>query len=398
MSRQYIVIGVANTAAGCCTAEAMAVLPQCKVFSGGERHYSLVKHLLPEMHTWITIKGNMPALFAQYEQADSPLVVFASGDPLFYGMVQTIHKYDAEANVKVYPHFNSIQRLCAKTGQPYERVKNTSVHGRSWQELDAALIKGEPLIAVLTDGTRSPQAIAQRMITYGFTQYNIVVGEDLDGTAENIFNGSLTEAAIRDFHPLNCVLLKQCSIPQQPGFGIDDQLFEGLPGRPNMITKKAIRLTSLSRLQLQHATVCWDIGFCTGAVAIEAKRLFPHLQLLAFEKREECKGIMERNMQQLSAPGIEVYIGDFYELDHLTLPAPDAVFIGGHGNRLPDLVRIINACMRKGGRIVMNAVLENSSAQFIQLSEELHWELLPLEVLQVNVHNPITVLTAIKKS
>ena len=64
------------------------------VFSGGRRHYALVRHLLPAGHTWITIGGDMPALFAQYRAAPGPILVFASGDPLFYGIVRTIQAHD----------------------------------------------------------------------------------------------------------------------------------------------------------------------------------------------------------------------------------------------------------------------------------------------------------------
>ncbi|NSL87097.1 precorrin-6y C5,15-methyltransferase (decarboxylating) subunit CbiE [Chitinophaga sp. Mgbs1] len=395
--REYLVIGVANHTDTCCSAEAITLLPQYPVFSGGERHYALVKHLLPAAHTWITIRGNMPDLFAQYALVEGPLVIFASGDPLFYGMVQTIYKYDPAAHVKVYPQFNSIQRLCAKTGQPYEKVRNTSVHGRSWQELDTAL-KGEPLISILTDNTRSPQTIAQWLLEYGFNHYEMWVGEDLDGAAESIFRLSLTEAATREFHTLNCVLMKQISRPAQPGLGIDDHLFAGLPGRPNMITKKAVRLLAISRLQLHQAKACWDIGFCTGAVAIEIKRCYPQTDVWAFEKRPECEDILRQNTRQLSAPGIHCIMGDFYEQEHASFPAPDAVFIGGHGNRLPELMQIIHTCMRAGGIIVMNAVLESSAEQFITMAAQLGWELQPEEVLQINEHNPIRVLTAIRKA
>ncbi|RBL91324.1 precorrin-6y C5,15-methyltransferase (decarboxylating) subunit CbiE [Chitinophaga flava] len=398
MPEEYIVIGVANTTANVCSPEAMELLSQYQHFSGGERHYALVKHLLPVSHHWITIKGNMPALFAQYEQVAEPLVVFASGDPLFYGMVNTIRKYAVDANVKVYPQFNSIQRLCAKAGIPYEQVCNVSVHGRSWQELDAALIRGQRQIAILTDLARTPQAIAQRMMEYRFTQYDMLVGEDLDGVAEQLSRDTLEVIAGRTFHPLNCVLLQQVAVSQQPGMGIEDSRFEGLPGRPNMITKRTIRLASIAQLQLQQATVCWDIGFCTGAVAIEARRLYPHLQVVAFEKRSECEGIITRNMKQLSAPGIDIHMGDFYEEDHAALPIPDAVFIGGHGNRLDELMQIIDSYMRPGGRVVINAVLDTSREQFVHMTEKLQWQLLPAEQIQVGDHNPITVLTAIKQA
>lgn len=397
-NRQYIVIGVANTTNHCLPVEALALLPQHTLFSGGDRHHALVKQWLPAGHTWIPIKGDMPALFAVYQQAQSPVVVFASGDPLFYGMVQTIQTYDARAGITVYPNYNSVQRLCAKINQPYQQIKNTSVHGRSWQELDEALLRNEPLIAVLTDGVRNPKAIAQRLLQYRFTQYEMTVGEDLDGEQERIRRGAPDCLLQLDYHPLNVVLLKQVRPINTPGLGISDHLFKGLEGRPNMITKKSIRLLSLSCLQLQQVRVFWDIGACTGSVAIEAKRLFPQLKVLAFEKRAECEHIIQYNTEQLSAPGIAIHTGDFFDLDHTTLPEPDAVFIGGHSNRLTELMALIDRCMPAGGTIVMNAVLANSLQQFTATAEVLQWALLPPQVIQVDEHNPITVLTATKQA
>ena len=389
-------IGLANRANACFSEEAAALLPQYTVFSGGDRHYALVKQWLPAEHTWISIKGDMPALFAAYRQVPMPVVVFASGDPLFYGIVQTIQKYDTTANVAVYPHFNSVQRLCTKINQPYQHVKNTSVHGRSWQELDEALLRGEPLIAVLTDGVKDPKAIARRLIEYRFTHYEMIIGEDLDGQQERIRTCSPEQVLQLDFHSLNVVLLKQLRAITTPAFGINDQLFKGLHGRPNMITKKAVRLLSLSCLQLHQARVFWDIGSCTGSVAIEAKRLFPHLQVLAFEKRKECQAIMRRNMQQLSAPGIDIHMGDFFKGNHSELPVPEAVFIGGHSNRLAELMELIDKYLIKGGTVVMNAVLENSHREFVTKAAALRWQLFASQTIKADDHNPITVLTATK--
>ena len=389
-------IGLANKAGICFSEEAAALLPQHTVFSGGERHYALVKQWLPAGHTWISIKGDMPALFAAYRNAQLPVVVFSSGDPLFYGILQTIQKYDAEATISVYPHFNSVQRLCAKINQPYQHVKNTSVHGRSWQELDEALLRSEPLIAVLTDAVRDPKAIARRLIEYQFTQYEMIIGEDLDGVQECVRTCSPELALQLHFHPLNVVLLKQVRVTTKPGWGINDQLFKGLEGRPNMITKKVVRLLSISCLQLHQARVFWDIGACTGSVAIEAKRLFPHLQVLAFEKRSACQDIIQYNMQQLSAPGIDIHMRDFFTCNHNELPVPDAVFIGGHSNRLAELMELIDNYLIKGATIVMNAVLENSHQQFVTKAASLNWQLFTPQTIKTNDHNPITVLTATK--
>ncbi len=395
MSSQYTVVGLLNQEVEALPAAIGRLLAAHAVFAGGRRHYALVRHLLPAAYTWITIAGDMNALFAQCRAAQAPILVFASGDPLFYGIVRTIQTHEPGVRIAVYPAFNSVQRLCAKISQPYEQVKNTSVHGRSWQELDEALLRQEPLIAVLTDAHRHPAAVAQRLLDYRFDHYEMVVGEDLDGPQERVGCYELAQAAQQDFHALNCVLLRQTS-PRRPGWGIDDARFVGLPGRPGMITKKSIRLLSIAQLGLETKRVFWDIGFCTGSIAIEARRLFPHLRVLAFEQRPECEAIMATNTRRLSAPGIEVVMGDFFAADLAALPAPDAVFIGGHGNRLPELLSRLDALLPAGATIVLNAVLERSREQFIAQARALGWQLPEPERIQLDQHNPIWVLTAFK--
>lgn len=73
----------------------------------------------------------------------------------------------------------------------------------------------------------------------------------------------------------------------------------------------------------------WDVGFCTGSVSVEAKLQFPHLQIVAFEQREEGRALMHDN-SKWGTPGIETVVGDFTEVDATAYPSPDAVFIGGH--------------------------------------------------------------------
>jgi precorrin-6Y C5,15-methyltransferase (decarboxylating) len=394
--RYYTVVGLPNITPVELPAEVRQLVAGHAVFSGGRRHYELVKSLLPSPHTWLTIGGDMPALFAEYRAADAPILVFASGDPLFFGIVRTIQTHDADATLAIYPSFNSVQRLCAKIGQPYEQVRNTSVHGRSWQPLDEALLRYEPLIAVLTDGVRTPAAIAQRLLHYSFTYYEMVVGEDLDGPHERLSTHILAEAAQAEFLPLNCVLLRQTTAPAR-SWGLDDAAFVGLPGRPGMITKKAVRLLSLAQLGLAGKNVFWDVGFCTGSVAIEARRLFPQLAVVAFEQRPECATILESNARQLSAPGITAVMGDFFAQNLAALPAPDAVFVGGHGGRLPELLARLDALLPSGGTVVLNAVLPASHDQFLAQAHALGWQLsAPPQRVQLDQYNPIWVLTAHK--
>ena len=57
-------------------------------FSGGKRHHEILMPFLPEGAVWIDIKVPLDKVFDEYEYHQK-IVVFASGDPLFYDDPQT---------------------------------------------------------------------------------------------------------------------------------------------------------------------------------------------------------------------------------------------------------------------------------------------------------------------
>lgn len=390
-ARTIYLVGIGNQHKPQFSEEILALIQSGYYFSGGKRHYELVNQYLPESSSWISIHGKMENLIDSYRQVQSPLLIFVSGDPFFYGFGNTLQRLMPEAILKAYPYFNSIQRLCHKTQTNYNNLNVVTVHGRPWSALDCALIQDKPLIGVLTDKQKSPQAIAQRLLDYGFTNYSITVGEALDGIDENIGTYTLVECTNKMFDNLNCILLKRLS-ESEKGFGLADSHFIPLNNRPNMMTKLPVRLMTLHALGLKENQVFWDIGSCTGAVAIETKRQYPTTEIIAFEKRLESKTLIPNNAKRCSAPGIQVVIDDVFNLDLKTYPTPDIVFIGGHGNRLEELLHLLYQINPKA-RLVTNAVTENTNRIFVEVLTDLGYSLTETAI-QVNQHNPITIRTA----
>jgi precorrin-6Y C5,15-methyltransferase (decarboxylating) len=392
----FHVIGIGNSKAALAP-QLQELVGQHTVFSGGRRHYELVKELLPQQHEWITISSPLEAVFQAYEQGweqtGQPIVVFASGDPLFYGFSNTLRNRYPQTRIHSYSYFSAIQLLCSRAGINSSSLRTISVHGRSWQALDKAIVEQQALIGVLTDQDKTPATIAARLLHYGYSNYRMIVGEDLEGEYEQLQQLELPEAAQKEFHPLNCLLLVKKSHRDIP-FGIDDTFFQGLEGRPNMITKMPVRLCSLHALELSSKAVLWDIGFCTGAVSIEARLRFPQLSIYAIEKRAECLQIMENNQRRLGAPGIHADSGDFFEWELATLPRPDAVFVGGHGGRLSDLLQKLDLFILPGGTVVINAVQESSIRVFNTTAKAMGWHLAEPLKLKVNTHNEISILKA----
>ena len=368
-----------------------------RVFSGGKRHHEIVASLLPADAVWIDITVPLDAVFAQYAHHDE-VVVFASGDPLFFGFANTIRARHPEAEVMLYPSFNSLQTLAHRLVLPYHDMRIVSLTGRPWPEFDRALIERAEKIGVLTDRTHTPAAIARRMLDYGYSHYTMHVGEHLGNPEhECVTTLSLSEAKEREFDYPNCLILAGHD-PRPRQFGIAESEFALLDRREKMITKAPIRLLTLQALKLQRRRVLWDIGFCTGSVSIEARLQFPHLQVVAFEIRPECERLMAENSRRHGTPGIDVHMGDFLQCDLSALPRPDAVFIGGHGGQLKEIMARVLTVLADDGCMVMNSVTAprvtiDSHRLWDEACAELGLRQEPSLRIVLNDNNPIEILT-----
>lgn len=394
MTRKYYIIGITDDAEIKFSPEVLELISCNKIFSGGKRHHLLVKDFLPADATWIDVAVPLEKTFATYAQQKS-IVVFASGDPLFFGFAGTILRRDPDAELEVFPSFNSLQMLAHRSLLPYEEMLAVSLTGRPWHKFDQALIEGRTLIGTLTDRNKTPRVIAQRMLDYGYDNYRMVVGSNLGNQEEQVHEYNLSEVVDRDFAMPNCLLLRQTH-PRSRPFGIPEGEFALLDGRTKMITKAPIRLLSLSALDLRQRAVFWDIGFCTGSVSIEAKLQFPHLNVFSFEIREAGRSLMETNSRRLGTPGIEVVIGDFMDQDLSAYPRPDALFIGGHGGELIAMMQKIDQVLPSRGVVVFNSVAPESYRAFCQGTDLCGWmQEQPMQVA-LDQHNPITILKATK--
>ena len=444
----FIVIGITDHPPPWFPPEVMEIISQGRIFSGGKRHHEIMSSLLPSDHVWIDITVPLEDVFSRYQAlletggaGEGPtVIIFASGDPLFYGFAVTLQRRFPDVGIRVFPSFNSLQMLAHRLLLPYHDMRIVSLTGRPWQEFDRALIEQATKVGILTDREHTPSAIARRMLEYGYTHYQMHVGEHLGNPqAERVATLTLEEAATSTFAMPNCVILEgNRSLPTREGggrvstFGLPDSSFALLDGRAKMITKMPIRLLTLQALDLTHRHTLWDIGACTGSVSIEARLLFPHLHVVAFEIRPECEAIIRENARRHGAPGIEVRMGDFLapslpprgganissripaetqvppwgDLEGAFAPprggregAPDAIFIGGHGGRLKEIMAKALQYLAPDGVIVMNSVVApkvttDSHRLWDEACAELGLRQEPPMRIQLDDNHPITILKA----
>ena len=394
---RFLVIGINDNPQPAFTDEVKRVIDGGKVFSGGLRHHEIVGNVLPDGAQWIDITVPLSDVYRQYRDVDDKIIIFASGDPLFFGFATTLQREFPDVDIKVYPTFNSLQTLAHRIVMSYHDMTIVSLTGRPWNAFDAALIEGRNKIGILTDRQHTPSAIAERMLHYGYMEYQMYVGEHLGNTeVERVARYSLEEAATTDFSFPNCLIITKNNNSSFQ-MGLPDNAFAILDGRPKMITKMPIRLLSIQALGLTCGSVLWDIGFCTGSISIEAKRMYPSIDVVAFEIREEGRELMEENTRRFRTPGITTVIGDFMEQDVTTFPQPTSVFIGGHGGKIVQIVARVAQLLPKGGIVVMNSESEKSRTLFIGACQMFGLSLVSCNSIQLNDYNKIDILKCVKQ-
>jgi precorrin-6Y C5,15-methyltransferase (decarboxylating) len=307
----------------------------------------------------LPIEGGLTSLVERLQTETKKIVILASGDPLFFGMGGYL---SSKLQLEVYPYLSSIQLAFAKMGERWQDAHVESVHGRSIKGF-AQRIDGKSKVAILTDSENSPNKIADYLLSFGMTEYEAFVGENLGGGHERVGWYQLQDMRTIEFSPLNVVVLKRVNpCPTWP-IGIDDHEFIQRKPDKGLITKKEVRVLSVSALQLQRNSVVWDIGTCTGSVAIEAGRIAREGQIFAIEKNEADLENCRQNLAKFRVDATVVHGKAPDQLDEF--PSPDAVFIGGTAGGMEGILRICCERLSPNGRIVLNAVTIENLAEAI---------------------------------
>ncbi|ETX06702.1 precorrin-6y C5,15-methyltransferase (decarboxylating) subunit CbiE [Candidatus Entotheonella palauensis] len=358
-----VVVGIGHDGAAGLSQEALTHIRQAEILAGGVRHLAFFPQWEGEK---VVIDADLKRVIRQLEASrqQAKTVVLASGDPLFYGIGRTLAAHFPPESLYFLPHVSSVQLAFARLKTSWHDAQIVSLHGRPLESLRPALGQYAAKIALFTDAANHPAAIARFLLANGYDNYDLWVCEELGGTAERVTHWKLRDLDDAAFSPLNIVILiRRGDAPTStvhnshlPLLGLPEQ---SLAHRDGMITKREIRLLALGYLALHPGEVFWDIGAGSGSVALEAARLSSSLQIFAIEKDENALGHIVENVQTLATPHVQLIHGEAPGA-LAPLPDPDAVFIGGSGGRLPDIVSAVADRLRPGGRVVMNCItLEN---------------------------------------
>lgn len=353
MAKSVCVIGIGDEGIRSLSEVAQERIQSASILYGGARQLSFFPDFAGQKRV---IQAPLSACIEEIKAdlQSGGIVVLASGDPLFFGIGSTLVKKLGAAAVEIIPHVSSLQLAFARAGESWQDARLVSLHGRSIQGL-AQQVHGAKIVAILTDTVNTPAHIARYLLAFAMTEYDLFVAEHLGGAQERSGWYCIEDVLNQEFAELNVVLLKQKAHSPVPVFhlGMEDDAFSQRKPDRGLITKREVRVLSLAELALRPGGVLWDIGACTGSVSIEAILSEPSLRVFAVEKNEGDLVNLRENQVKFRTDFVAIHAKAPDGLD--TFPNPDAVFVGGSGGEMDELLELCANRLNPDGRIVVNA-------------------------------------------
>ena len=328
-------------------------LDRAALVVGGRWH--LEQLALPEHVRTVVLRDDVPGALRQVADEPGDVVVLASGDPGFFGVLRLVRLLVPGRDVQVLPALSSVARAFAAAGVRWDDAEVVSAHGRDAGPA-LAVVRRAAKAAVLTDATCGPREVARALA--GRDDRVLLVAERLGLPEERITTATPDEVAARDdWQDPNVVLVLGKDVDERPrgwrAGGLDVPPGWALPveafaHRDSMITKPEVRALVLARLAPRPGTVVWDVGAGSGSVAVECARFGADVH--AVERSADDAATVRENA---AAHGVPVHVVAGAAPEALAdLPDPDAVFVGGGGPA------VVAACAARGPARVVVALAQ----------------------------------------
>lgn len=366
------VVGIGEDGLAGLSAAARALVAAAETLVGGERHLAMVPNH-PDRRPW-------PAPFAYARDVleglrGRPVVVLASGDPMWFGIGATLTRWFTPAELIVIPHPGAFSLAAARLLWPLQDCLCLTVHGRPVEALALHFAPGRRLLVLAEDG-QSAAAVARLLDKAGYGPSRLVVLGHLGGSE------TLREASaaswVGETADLSVIAVECRPEPRA-------RLLAAIPGLPDdafehdgQITKRDIRAITLAALAPLAGELLWDVGAGSGSVAIEWMRAGG--RAVAIEPKPDRVARIARNAAALGVPGLEILQGE--APGALPYSDPDAIFVGG-GASEPGLLDACWSSLRPGGRLVVNAVTAEGEAALLDFHRRHSGEMTRLNIARL---------------
>jgi precorrin-6Y C5,15-methyltransferase (decarboxylating) len=306
------------------------------------------------------VGADLDRLAMMLDQTTSPTVVLASGDPLFYGTARFLCDRLGKDRFDVLPHVSSMQLAFARVKESWDEAYLANLASQPLERV-VDRIRSAEKVGVFTSDEVPPARLAEELLSKGISYFTVYVCENLGSPDERVTRCLLADLVNQKFSPLNVmILIRQSGVPDRQAdaenrrlFGNPDELFRQSKPKRGLLTPNEVRSIALGELNLRSTSIMWDIGAGSGSVAIEAAQIARHGKAYAIEMDAEDYNLLLENAKQFGVTNLVPVLGEAPRAWE-SLPDPDAIFVGGTGRAVTELVRHAWPRLPKGGCLIAN--------------------------------------------
>ena len=346
--KKVTIVGI-GTGRDTLTLEAINAIESAEVILGAQRLLDMVsgfcKDATKRLYPYYLPKDTVNAI--PTEDADR-FVVLVSGDSGFYSAATKLGEALCMYELRFVPGISTVNAFFARVKLPWQNTAFVSAHGR---ETDVpGYVRRNRMSFCLTGN--NVREIGAALVRAGLGHVKTHVGENLGTELERLYETSAGRLTSAGCPSLTVLLFQNDAFDDSAPTGLPDVRFARLEGIP--MTKSETRAVVMSKLQLRPSCICWDIGAGTGSVTVEMALSAYHGHVYAIERREAALPLIENNCASFHVGNVTPVCGSAPGVLE-QLPAPAAVFIGGSGGEIEN---IISAVLNKklDARIVIAAV------------------------------------------
>lgn len=140
------------------------------------------------------------------------------------------------------------------------------------------------------------------------------------------------------------------------------------------MTKEEVRILSICKLELEQNFRVLDIGAGTGSVSIQMSKICSSGEVVAIEKDAEALDTLYKNKEKFRAENITIVEGECLEVLERVEGLFDAIFIGGSGGNLGDIIINYGRKLKSSGRMVLNFITIENLYKAINTLKSLGYE------------------------
>ncbi len=392
MSMNEIV--VAGAGIGDFTHEVQSALNEADVVLASSRF----RDLIPQGKRIIDLK-DFDSSFSQLEHEHGNKLILLSGDSCLFSLLPMIKK--RFMNIRVLPGISSLQVLCARACEIWNDAVILSGHGRTLRAgTFLNIVERNHLVILFCDRNISPQWACENLNRI-HGDIEVFIGCNLGLNDEQVFHGKPEEFMCQNFPELSIILVKNHNVYVPVNFHLRDSEF--IRENSIVMTNECVRSVVLSRLNLNHDSVLWDIGAGSGSISISAGHEEIYAEIHAIEYRHEAADLISRNASHFHTHNVIIHEARALDVLH-TLPQPTHIFIGGSEGELDGILEYISQ-MKSSVQIMIACVtLETFSRAYEVLRDWENFEAVQISVntskhlnpsmTLINARTPVMILSA----